>query len=443
MTAPAIGAHVGQYVVLREVGKGAMATVYEAEHVELGKRIALKAMHAHLAEDPTAASRFLREGKAAAQIQNPHVVDVYDVGTHDGVPYLVMELLDGPDLAALLRDRGKLPLRELGDVMLPVASAVHAAHAVGVIHRDLKPSNILIARRENGEVHPTILDFGISKVTSDVDRDLTASEVLLGTVHYMSPEQTRGGRNASALSDQYSLGVMLYECATGVKPFAGSSPYALMHAIVSARLTPPSALDPSLPGAFDDVVLRAMHRDPKKRFPDVRELGAAIVPWASPEVQRRWAHEFGVAPSSAVPRSRGRRGPLLVALAASALAAFALAVSTRPAQHAATVPASGIASTEPRSPEAPASAAAILAPSVPPHAEENGASAVVSSLPATDARAAAPPPASQVATDRRSARAVPAPQPVRAGAASTSTATPAASASAGAERGTNGALIVE
>ena len=158
------GAHVGSYVLGRELGKGAMATVYEARHDKLGKRVALKLMHAHLAADGIAAARFLREGKAAAQIRNAHVVDVFDVGTHDGVPFLVMELLDGADVAATLRDRGKLPVHELCDLMIPVASAVQAAHAVGVIHRDLKPSNVVLARREGGAQSPTILDFGISRV---------------------------------------------------------------------------------------------------------------------------------------------------------------------------------------------------------------------------------------------------------------------------------------
>ncbi len=330
MAAAASGAQVGSYVLCRELGKGAMAIVYEARHVQLGKRVALKSMHPHLAVDATSAARFLREGKAAAQIHHPNVVDVFDVGTHEGVPFLVMELLDGADLAAMLDERGKLPLRELADVMIPILSAVQAAHAVGVIHRDLKPSNVVLAKRDDGGLSPTILDFGISKVQNDViDRDLTASEVLLGTVHYMSPEQTRGGRNASALSDQYALGVMLYECATGVKPFSGNTPYALMHAIVSSRVTVPSALDPELPRAFDEVVLRALHRDPSKRFASVRELGASLLPWASDEVQERWASEFGVDPS-ALPmpprRARGRRLTTAIVVVAFLLAVGVLGV---------------------------------------------------------------------------------------------------------------------
>jgi serine/threonine-protein kinase len=287
------GDQVGQYVLGREIGRGAMGTVFEATHAALGKRVALKALHPHLAADAVASSRFLREGKAAAQIHSANVVDVFDVGAHDGLPYLVMELLEGKDLGAFLEERGKLTPRESADIMVPVCAAVDAAHHVGVIHRDLKPSNVMLATRSGGVIAPTILDFGISKIESDTSRDLTASETLLGTVHYMSPEQTRGARTASARSDQYSLGVILYECVTGAKPFAGTTPYALMHAIVSAKLAPPSAIEPSVPAAFDEITSRAMNRDPARRFQSVRALGAALLPFASEETRRRYTAELG------------------------------------------------------------------------------------------------------------------------------------------------------
>ena len=146
MVAVAEQGRVGRYALLREIGKGAMATVYEAEHLGLGKRVAVKKLHSHLAVDATASARFLREGRAASQIKSPHVVDVFDVGVEQGIPYLVMELLEGADLAAVLRERRKLPVSELVDLMLPVVSAVHAAHDVGVIHRDLKPSNVFLGK---------------------------------------------------------------------------------------------------------------------------------------------------------------------------------------------------------------------------------------------------------------------------------------------------------
>jgi serine/threonine-protein kinase len=340
------GAAVGQYVVGRELGRGAMATVYEARHVVLRKDVALKAMHAHLAVDEGASARFLREGRAAAQVRSPHVVDVFDVGQHEGIPYLVMELLRGVDLATLLVKRGKLPLGELADIMLPIASAVFSAHTNGVVHRDLKPSNVFLAERE-GAVWPTVLDFGISKVSTDIDRDLTGSTVLLGTVHYLSPEQTRSARNGGPLTDQYALGVMLYECATGRRPFAGSTPYSVMHAIVSAKVAPPSTLDPSLPASFDDVVLRAMHRDPAKRFASVCELGASLLVWAGAESQKKWAPVFGAPPPLTGESPRPRRRIMATAIAAGfVLAATSLGAASRGA-HPDAPPAPAALAVEP------------------------------------------------------------------------------------------------
>jgi serine/threonine protein kinase len=418
---------VGQYVLRREIGRGAMGVVYEAEHVGLGKRVALKRMHLHLASDTASAARFLREGRAATQIRSPHVVEVFDVGTHQGVPYLVMELLEGVDLAALLRDEKKLGPTRTADLMIPIASAVFAAHQAGVVHRDLKPSNVLLARRDPSDgalcgISPVILDFGISKLTGEVDHDATASAVLLGTVAYMSPEQTRGGKKASAASDQYALGVMLYECLTGTKPFVGSTPYSIMHAIVSATVSPPSVLDPSLSTALDAVVLRAMHRDPRERFPSVRALEAALLPYASAATRERYARALGIdSPSIVVrsprgPRRRRRAIWALGVLGVALVAAIGFGARSRRGQER---PAHALAPLPVTTPPVPASVLPELrtpdvsASSQPPTAETASAAPVSPPLGTAPPRAPPPSPKGAAAPSRRT------------------------------ERGTNGALIVE
>jgi serine/threonine-protein kinase len=419
------GSSIGPYDLLREVGRGGTATVFEARHRELGKRVAVKVMHAHLAADAAASRRFLREGRAAATVRSPHVVDVFDVGEHEGVPYLVMELLPGESLAAVLRERGRLPLGELADLMLPIAAAVHAAHEVGVVHRDLKPSNVVLAERAAGAVAPVILDFGISRLEGDPERDLTRSEALIGTVHYLSPEQTRGGRNASTRSDQYALGVMLYECATGARPFRGATHYALLHAIVSSKPAPPSTLDPALPAAFDAVVARAMHRDPNKRFASVRDLGAALVPWASPESQERWRGQLG-APAEEGSRRRPWRRVAAAFVAVGALAAAAAAVAASSLGPRDRGAASRAVVAAPRAPSAAADDPGPERADVAPRAE--------SPVPATSAAAEPPLP----------------PPPPRSAAPRTAGPPPRTSAAprqdppaASTLRGTNGALIVE
>ena len=262
-------ASIGPYRVLREVGRGGMGIVYEAEHAQLGKRVAIKMLRTHLLEDQANVQRFLREGRAACHIRHPHVVEIHELGSHEGAPYLVMDLLDGVHLGSRLEHEGMLPLPLLVDLMLPVVSAVSAAHAAGVVHRDLKPSNIMLSLGRDGSTLPKVLDFGASKfnVQGIDDPTLTITGAMLGTLHYMSPEQTRAPKDADARSDQYSLGLLIYECATGKKPFAAQSVYELMQAIMTAPCEPPSKRNPALPQAFDEVILRAMRRDPATRYP--------------------------------------------------------------------------------------------------------------------------------------------------------------------------------
>jgi tRNA A-37 threonylcarbamoyl transferase component Bud32 len=284
----------GRYRIVRELGAGGMAQVFEARHIDLDRRVALKVMRPALAAHSLASARFLREAKAACHIRHQHVVEVFDTGTDHDLPYIVMEFLEGSNLAALLVEKGPLPISAIADIFLPVMSAVSTAHSVGIIHRDLKPANLMLVRRPPRAHHPMVLDFGISKIahTEELENTLTRSESLLGTVQYMAPELTKSARSASAASDQYALGVMLYECATGQRPFMGSSHYELMHAIVTAPVVPPSRLRPGLPLEFDELVEKAMHRDPAKRFSSVHALGAALLSFGDRAAWALWDGEF-------------------------------------------------------------------------------------------------------------------------------------------------------
>lgn len=280
-----------RYRIVREIGRGGMGVVYEARQVPLDRRVAIKVLNSAISSQPRAVARFLREARAAAQIRHAHVVQVFDVEESGPAPFMVMELCEGLDLAGLLKENGPMPVESIAEVFLPVISAIACAHEAGIIHRDLKPGNLMLTERPWASLHPVVLDFGISKIAKD-DASVTNSESLLGTLAYLAPELTRGARFASAASDQYALGAMLYECCTGKKPFAGDSHYELLHSIATAPLTPPSALCAGLPPEFESFIQRAMSRDPTDRFPAVHALGAALLPFASRSVSARWRPVF-------------------------------------------------------------------------------------------------------------------------------------------------------
>jgi serine/threonine-protein kinase len=273
---------IGAYRVQRLIGRGATAAVYQCRHVALGRLVAVKVLHPHVARNAIALKRFVREGRALSRIAHPNVVEVFDVGDHEGVPYLVMSLVEGEDLGAYRQRHHPMSVSVIADCILPALSGIAAAHEAGVIHRDLKPSNVRMTRDHQGNPFPKVLDFGVSKLDGDdAENDLTQTEGVLGTVSYMAPEQLRSARSASERSDVYSLGVILYECATGQRPFRGESRYDVMHAILTAPVEPPTRVRPDLPRQFEEVILRAMEREPSSRYGSVRELGAALAPFGS------------------------------------------------------------------------------------------------------------------------------------------------------------------
>ena len=282
-------ARIGPYVLVRRLGGGAMGDVFEAEHVELGGRVAIKLMRVSAHGDDTAVRRALREGRAANAIVHPNVVKILDTGSHDGVPYLVMELLEGEDLASVLKREGHLRDARIAELLLPVVAGVAAAHRAGIVHRDLKPSNIVLARRHR-KVEPVVVDFGISR-SLHATVETKASAQGAGSILYMAPEQLRA-RAVTAKADQYALGVILYECATGGAPFYEEDHYALLSAIMTAPVVPPSEIAPGLSPEFDALVLRALARDPEERFASVEQLGAALLAIADASTRAAWAHEL-------------------------------------------------------------------------------------------------------------------------------------------------------
>jgi serine/threonine protein kinase len=285
--------HCGPYRVLSCIGSGAMGTVHEAVDTTLGRMVALKRLHPHIAESPGASERFLREGRAAARIRHPHVVQVLALGNEGGAPFLAMERLDGHSLAAVLERCDRLSVAEALDHVLPVIAAVGAAHDAQVIHRDLKPSNVFVERGPGGQPWPKVVDFGVSAIVEGSGSSVaTGSDGIVGTVAYLPPEQARGQSGGSFAGDQYALAVLLYECVTGERPFAGTSSFEVLDAILHARIVPPSRRAPDVPRGFDAIVARAMSRKPERRYPSVRAFGAALLPMASDRARSSWSTEL-------------------------------------------------------------------------------------------------------------------------------------------------------
>jgi eukaryotic-like serine/threonine-protein kinase len=274
----------GKYKLERLLGEGGMGVVYAARHTGTGRRVAIKCVSAN-ANSLTANARFLREAQAAGRIDHPNVVQVFDVGEDERGRFIVMEFLQGQSLAELWHER-RLPAQDVIDLMMPALRGVHAAHRRGVVHRDLKPDNIFVCRSDAGmPVHVKVLDFGVSKLMLDEEQgeDLTRTGVLLGTPQYMSPERVRGRGDTDLRTDVYALGVILYEGLTGRRPFDDDKVTSLVVRIAKETAPPLRELNPSIPAALEAVVLKAMARDPDRRFADAEQLALALEPFAGEE----------------------------------------------------------------------------------------------------------------------------------------------------------------
>ncbi len=287
-----IGDALGRYQIVRLLGLGGMGAVYEAVHVVLKKRFAIKTLLPSIAQLPEARARFLREGEAASRINHPNVVAVSDVGVEGETPYLVMELLEGRPLADLLSDRGQLGVAEAVDILLPVISAVSVGHDHGVIHRDLKPNNIFLARSRWGPPIPKVLDFGVSKMKDADGAALTGTLAILGTAAYMSPEQARGARQVDGQSDQYAFGQILYEMLTGTRAHCGDNALEVLHNIASGAVLHPRQLRPDLPEPLVVSLMRMLEMSPADRYPSLRAVGCALLPFASEETRGMMREAF-------------------------------------------------------------------------------------------------------------------------------------------------------
>lgn len=258
-----------------------MGVVVAAHHETLNQKVAIKFLLPAALGDQGATERFVREARAAAQIQSEHVARVTDVGLLDtGAPYMVMEYLDGHDLSEELKKRGALPPEEAADYMLQALEALAEAHAVGIIHRDLKPANVFLAQRKDGSRLVKVLDFGISKALSAGDVSLTATSALMGSPLYMAPEQIRDAKSVDCRADIWSLGVILYECLSGDVPFGGDTLSGLLAQIVADPPPPLGTVRPDLPYALTSIVDRCLEKDRQRRVQDVAELARLLAPIA-------------------------------------------------------------------------------------------------------------------------------------------------------------------
>ncbi len=271
-----------KYRVERAIGEGGMGIVVAARHLELDELFAIKFLTAAALSGADAKERFLREARASARLKGQHVAKVHDVGRLEtGVPYMVMELLEGTDFKRLLKERGPLPAGEAAAYLLEACEAIAEAHALGIIHRDIKPANLFLADRPIGRPCVKVLDFGISKQRAPEGDDLTQTGSILGSPAYMSPEQMLRTRTVGQRSDIWALGVVLYELVTGVSPFHGDAVTEVVARVLNEDPEPPSRLRPDLPAWVDAVVLRCLKKSPDERFQTVVELAEVLEPHAA------------------------------------------------------------------------------------------------------------------------------------------------------------------
>jgi serine/threonine-protein kinase len=289
---PSTGLIAGKYELVGLIGRGGMGSVWEGRHATLGTRVAIKFIEKEYADSQEARNRFDNEARAAATIQSKHAIQIFDHGvTHDGKPYIVMELLQGEALDKRIERLGRLSLQDTARILQQVCRGLGRAHERGIVHRDLKPENIYLVRGPDDEEEiAKVLDFGIAKIKKTDEHggisSSTKTGAVLGTPFYMSPEQARGLRNVDHRTDVWSLGVIAFKCVTGRLPFEGESIGDLLVKICTSPIPVPSSFVPGLPASFDAWFARALERDPERRFSTVTELADALAYAAGVSVRR-------------------------------------------------------------------------------------------------------------------------------------------------------------
>jgi serine/threonine protein kinase len=284
----------GKYQVERVLGEGGMGVVVAGRHVGLGQRVAIKFLQPAMLQHAEIVERFAREARAASRLESDHVARVTDVDTmEDGTPFMVMEYLEGQDLATVRASGQPLPLHVAAGYVLEACEAFGEAHALGIVHRDIKPANLFLAKRGGGKTRVKVLDFGISKMGggSESDAAVTRTSSVMGSAHYMSPEQMLTPREVDHRTDIWALGVTLFELTTARLPFPGESVTQVCAMIMSTQPPAPSSVNPALPPGFDAVVMKCLGRHPQERFASVAQLSEALAQFTAPA-----SPSFGRAP---------------------------------------------------------------------------------------------------------------------------------------------------
>jgi eukaryotic-like serine/threonine-protein kinase len=363
-----VGQTVSHYRVLGKLGGGGMGVVYEAEDTRLGRRVALKFIPDHLVKDQRSLERFTREARAASQLNHVNICTIHDIEDNDGRPFIVMEKLEGESLKQRIREQEgpsrAMPADEVIEIAMQVADALAASHAKGIVHRDIKPANIFLT--PGGQVK--ILDFGLAKLTKDgkvgtstdtsLEESLTQVGVIPGTAVYMSPEQARS-EDLDVRTDIFSFGVVLYEMATGKKPFTGTNVVTTLHAVINSKPAPPRTVNPAVPKELEAIIGKAMEKDRDQRYKNASEMKTDLARLSSERLKEARAEsdsslKSGLRSSmrkmgrAAVPRmstrafenSRGKRTWLVAGMAALAVLVVAMGAGMWWVRHRQTLPLS-------------------------------------------------------------------------------------------------------